>query len=119
MLTEPASRSTARAGDAEPDAHEVGAAGEYDRLVAFPVLGERPPVLLDEADEPPERLDPLPLVPGGDPGVENAPGLARGRPAGVALLQHATGTQHRDAIRLAVGGGLLLELVHAGDDLLP
>jgi hypothetical protein len=76
-------------------------------------------VVLEEAHQAAEGLDPLPLVLGGDPGVQSTPGFARSRPIGVGLLQDSMRAEHRDAAGFTIGSGGLLELLHAGDDECP
>src|SRR5512146_2872960 len=102
-LAEVSGCSAARAGDAEPHAHEVSAAGEHDVALAAEEPGEGPAIVLEEAHEPPEGFDPLPLVLGRDPGVQDAPELVASRAVGVLLLEHASSAQHGHAARLALG----------------
>src|SRR5512140_196990 len=111
-----AGESAARAGGAEPDAHEVGAVREEDILLAAVEAEQGVAVAHEEGHQAAESLDPLPLVLGTDPGVEDAAGLSWRRPVGVALLEDAVRAEHLVAARLALRGGRLLELVHARDD---
>ncbi len=90
---------------------------EDDVPLAAAEAQQRVAMVLEKADEPPEGLDPLPLVPGRDPGVEDAPGLGGSRPIRVRLLQDATNAQHGPAGVLALGSSDLLELLHPSHDL--